>query len=274
MSKHKTPPSPQSLGLPRVGVETHAHLDYPPFDPETLAPAMERAEQAGVELIGNVFLGLGAFAANSPHFASLPQVFFLLGIHPGDAGQYKLSDVADLAGAFAAETRLKAVGEIGLDYHWEDAPSREVQAAFFREQLALAKEVDRPVAVHCRDAAEDALRILDDSGLPGERVLWHCFSHGPDLGLELLRRGYTVSIPGPVTYPRNQDLRRAVAVMDLGRLVLESDSPFLSPQPYRGKPNEPAYNAFTAVEVARLKGLAPAEVWRITGENARRFYGL
>ena len=198
MSKHKIPPLPQSLNLPLAGVETHAHLDYPPLDPATLPQAMHRATQAGVELIGNVFLGLEAFLANSPHLAVFPQVFYLLGIHPGDAGQAKIQEVADMAGVFAAEPRLKAVGETGLDYHHDRTP-RDVQAEFFREQLSLARQVERPVAVHSREASEDTLRLLDESGLPGEMVLWHCFGQGPDLAGELMRRGYTVSIPTPKT---------------------------------------------------------------------------
>ena len=274
MSKNKpAPPLPQSLGLPLAGVETHAHLDYPPVSPETMPLVIERAKLAGVQLIGNVFLGLTAYKANSPHFSQFPQVFFLTGIHPGDSGEADIREVADMAGVFATEPRLKAVGEIGLDYYRDHAP-HEVQERFFREQLALARQVDRPVAVHSREATADTLRILAESGLPGERVLWHCFGLGPDVGDELMRRGYTVSIPGPVTYPKNEDLRRAVGQMDLSRLVIESDAPFLSPQPYRGKPNEPAYNVFTAAKIAEIKGLDAAEVWRITGENAKRFYGL
>jgi len=256
-----------------VGVETHAHLDYKRLDPENLPLVLERAALAGIERIGNVFLGLEAYRANAAAFTAHSKVFFLLGIHPNDSGQSDIRHVSEMASLFAADPNLKAVGEIGLDFYWKDTPP-EVQERFFREQLALALEIGRPVAVHSRDAAPETLRILDESGLPGEMILWHCFGGGPDLAVELIHRGYTVSIPGPVTYPKNEDLRRAVAILEMDRLVLESDSPFLTPEPYRGCPNEPAYNVFTAQVVARVKGLETEEVWRVTGANARRFFGL
>lgn len=273
MSKHKERPLPESLGLPCVGVETHAHLDYKRLDPQTLPGVLERAARAGIARLGNVFLGVEAYRANAPALRAHPQVFFLLGVHPNDAGGADQRQVEDMAALFAADPNLKAVGEIGLDFYWDETP-RDVQERFFREQLALARELDRPVAVHSRDAAAETLRVLDASGLPGERVLWHCFGGGPDLAAELIHRGYTVSIPGPVTYARNEELRRAVAILEMDRLVIESDAPFLTPEPYRGRPNEPAYNVFTAQAVARVKGMDTAELWRITGENARRFFGL
>jgi len=266
-------PLPESLGLPCVGVETHAHLDYKRLDPQELPLVLTRARKAGVASIANVFLGADAYAANAPLLRRHPEIFFLLGIHPNDAAEADLNRVADMAALFAADQNLKAIGEIGLDYYWKDTPP-ELQKRLFREQLALAREIGIPVAIHSRDAAEDTLAVLDDSGIEGGRVLWHCFGAGPDLAAELVRRGYTISIPGPVTYPRNEALRQAVAGLDLSRLVLESDAPFLTPEPYRGRPNEPAYTVFTAQAVAGIKGLDTALVWRATGDNARRFYGL
>ncbi|WP_243367016.1 TatD family hydrolase [Fundidesulfovibrio soli] len=274
MSKSKANrPLPESLGLPCVGVETHAHLDYKRLDPQELPLVLARARNAGVDLIGNVFLGVEAYAANAPLMRAHPEIFFLLGVHPNDAAETDVARVADMAALFAADPNLKALGEIGLDYYWKDTPP-ELQKRLFREQLALAREIGIPVAIHSRDAAEDTLAVLDDSGMEGERVLWHCFGAGPDLAAELIRRGYTISIPGPVTYAKNEELRRAVAGIELSRMVLESDAPFLTPEPYRGRPNEPAYTVFTAQEVARIKGLDTAQVWRSTGDNARRFYGL
>jgi TatD DNase family protein len=272
-TKKKDRPLPESLGLPLVGVETHAHLDYKRLDPQELPLVLDRAAKAGIERIGNVFLGVAAYAANAPVFRQHPQVFFLLGIHPNDSAQSDIRHVAEMAALFKADPNLKAIGEIGLDFYWKDTPP-EVQERFFREQLALAREMNLPVAVHSRDAFADTLRVLDESGLPGELVLWHCFGGGPDQAVELIHRGYTVSVPGPVTYSKNEDLRRAVSILEMDRMVIESDAPFLTPEPYRGRPNEPAYNVFTAQAVARIKGLDTADVWRITGENAKRFFGL
>lgn len=274
MSKKKTErPLPESLGLPLAGVETHAHLDYKRLDPVELPLVLSRAARAGVALVGNVFLGVEAFKANAPAFAAFPQVFYLLGVHPNDARGDLDAQMAAMAELFAAEPRLKAVGEVGLDYYWKDTPP-DVQERFFRAQLDLARELGRPVAVHSRDAAAETLKLLDESGLPGEMILWHCFGGGPELAVELIHRGYTVSVPGPVTYSKNEELRRAVAILEMDRLVIESDAPFLTPEPYRGRPNEPAYNVFTAQTVARVKGVSVEEIWCVTGENARRFFGL
>jgi len=273
MSKKKERPLPESLGLPKVGVETHAHLDYKREESTPLAFTLERAQRAGLDRLANVFLGPEAYRANAPAFKDYPQVFFLLGIHPDDCGTGDLGRIADMAPLFRTDDNIKAMGEIGLDFYWKDV-SPELQKRFFREQLALARDLGKPVAIHSRDAAAETLRILDDTKLPGEMILWHCFGAGPDLAEELIHRGYTVSIPGPVTYPKNEELRRAVAILEMDRLVLESDAPFLTPEPYRGTPNQPAYNVFTAQAVARVKGIPTEEVWRITGENARRFYGL
>ncbi len=273
MSKKANRPLPQSFGLPCVGVETHAHLDYKRLDPERLDAVLQRAREAGVARLGNVFLGVEAYRANAPALRAHPEVFFLLGVHPNDTAAADPASLADMEALLRADPNLKAVGEIGLDLYWDDAPLN-VQQRFFRDQLELARTLDLPVAVHSRDAAAQTLELLDASGLPGEAVLWHCFGGGPDLAGELTRRGYTVSIPGPVTYPKNEALREAVAVLDLDRLVIESDAPFLTPEPYRGRPNEPAYNVFTAQAVARVRGLELEDVWRITGDNARRFFRL
>lgn len=261
------------MGLPRVGVETHAHLDYNWLDPAKIAQTIHRARLAGVDRIVNVFLGLESYRAGAPILGSYAGVDFTLGIHPNDVKADSTGQVAEMAQFFARDDRLKAVGEIGLDFY-RDRSSPDLQRQIFREQLDLARQMDKPVVIHSRQATAESLRLLDDSGFPGERVLWHCFGEGPDVARELLARGYTLSVPGPVTYPKNDDLRRAVAEIDLGRLVLESDAPFLTPEPYRGKPNEPAFNVFTAACVAKVKNMPVEDVWRITGDNARAFFGL
>lgn len=273
MSAHTERQDPQSLGLPRVGVETHAHLDYNWLDPGKIAQTIHRAGLAGVDRIVNVFLGLESYRAGAPILGAHAGVDFTLGIHPNDVKADSTGQVAEMAQFFAKDEKLKAVGEIGLDFY-RDRSSPDLQRQLFREQLELALQLDKPVVIHSRQATAESLRLLDESKFPGERVLWHCFGEGPDVARELLARGYTLSVPGPVTYPKNDDLRRAVAEIDLGRLVLESDAPFLTPEPYRGKPNEPAFNVFTAACVAKVKNIPVEDVWRITGDNARAFFGL
>lgn len=271
--KSRPRPDPASLGLPCAGVESHAHLDMGEYDEEGVGAVLDRAAAAGVARVGNVFLGPGAYLAHRELFADRPEVFFLLGVHPCDAAKASAGDVAAMADAFAGDARLRAVGEIGLDYYW-DATTAAAQQALLREQLALARELGVPAVIHSRDAAADTLAVLDDMGFRDRPLVWHCFGGGADLAAAIFSRGWTLSIPGPVTYARNTDLAAAVAAMDLSRVLLETDSPYLAPEPWRGKRNEPAFLAFTCLRVAELMGRDPAEVWRATGDNARRVFGL
>jgi len=271
--KHKhNRPEPETLALPPVGVDSHAHVDMKDFDADRVE-ILDRALVSGVSRIGNVFLGPEAYADNRSLFDTRPEVFFLLGIHPCNADTCTPEALTAMRRAFAADRRLKAVGEIGLDYYWDDQP-RDLQATAFRAQLDLAREVDLPPVIHCREAFDDCLRQLLDAGFSGRKLLWHCFGGGVDQAETILGHGWTISIPGPVSYSANADLRAAVATIPLARMVIETDSPYLSAEPWRGKRNHPALVGFTAACVAELKGLPVEEVWTTTGQNARAFFAL
>lgn len=275
MSKknRKERPAPESFGLARVGVESHAHLDMEGFAPEEVAGVLERAAAAGVAQVGNVFLGPEAYYRNRGLFAAHPEVFFILGTHPTDSSGHVDGDVGGLERAFDEDPRLRAVGEIGLDFYWDDAPPADQERAF-RDQLAFAKGRGLPVVIHCRDAEEATFRVLLDMGYRDRPLLWHCFGGDAAMARMIFSYGWHLSVPGPVTYRKNEALMAAVAGMDLSRVVLETDSPYLTPEPYRGKRNEPAYIVFTAAKVAELTGRLLEDVWRETGDNARRFFGL
>lgn len=275
MSKKKdTPrPLPVTLGLPPTGADSHAHLDSEGLIGR-LPDIMERARDAGVAFIGQVFLGPAAYRASRETFAAHSGVFFLMGIHPCDAQECTGVVLQAMREAFRDDPRLRAVGEIGLDFYWKDCPPF-IQEEAFRVQLALAKETDRPVVIHSRDAAKDCLRILEAEGFAGRPLLWHCFSGDAVEHLDrILANGWHVSIPGPVTYPANHDLREAARRIPLERLLVETDCPYLSPLPWRGKPNEPGFVAFTAVAVAQERGMDPAELWTTCGRNTLRFFGV
>jgi len=271
--KNKHRPAPWEAGLPLGGVDSHAHLDMPGAFAGEVPEVLERARKSGLALVGNVFLGPKAYADNVGLFDGRAEVFFSLGIHPGDAGESAPDDLAAMERAFRADTRLAAVGEIGLDYYWDKTP-RDVQARVFADQLALAKGLGKPVAIHCRDAYADTRAILADQGYRDRPLVWHCFGGDAAQAGEILAQGWMISIPGPVTYAKNTALRDAVAGIDLSRMLLETDCPYLAPEPYRGKQNEPAYLVFTALAVAELKNLDPDTVWRTTGDNARTFFGV
>ena len=274
MSKKTTlRPNADTLGLPPTGADSHAHLDSEGLL-EQLPDIMARASAAGVASIGQVFLHPEAYHAHRESFAAYPSLFFLLGIHPCDARQCTGGTLKAMREAFAGDPRLRAVGEIGLDFYWKDCPPL-IQEEAFRVQLALAKERNLPVVVHSRDAARDSLRILEAEGFPGRPLLWHCFSGDAVEHLDrILANGWHISIPGPVTYPANQELRDATARIPAERLLLETDCPYLAPLPWRGKPNEPSFTAFTAVTVAQARGESPAELWTTCGDNTRRFFGV
>lgn len=280
MSKKNKAPrlEPETLALPFGGVDSHAHLDLDDFDADRVA-LLDRARACGVANIGNVFLGPEAYRKNRPHFDARPEVFFLLGIHPGNADTCSDEALADMRRAFAEDQRLKGLGEIGLDYYWDDHP-REVQEKAFRAQLQLAAELGLPPVIHCRDKAgsqdafEDTQRMLREEGFCGRDLLWHCFGGDALQAKRVLEHGWHVSIPGPVSYARNESLREAVALIPLERMLIETDCPYLSAEPWRGKRNHPALVGFTAACIAEVKGLTPAQVWLATGDNARRFFKL
>jgi len=280
MSKKNKPPrpEPETLALPLAGVDSHAHLDLDDFDADREA-VLQRARACGVARMGNVFLGPAAYRKNRHYFDQHPEVFFLLGIHPGNADLCTPEAVSDMRKAFQEDTRLKALGEIGLDYYWDDHP-HELQEQAFRTQLALALELGLPPVIHCRDKAEsstafdDTIRVLNETGFAGRKLLWHCFGGGKAQARCVLDHGWHVSIPGPVTYGRNEALREAVAMIPLDRLLIETDCPYLSAEPWRGKRNHPALIGFTAACLAEIKGLAPAELWAATGRNACAFFNL
>lgn len=274
MSKKKKKPRemPEALGLPAGGVETHAHLDMEPFE-EDLEAVLDRARACGVSHFGQVFMGMEAYRKGRPRFADQPGVFFLLGVHPHEAKDWTDATGEAMRAAFAEDPKLRAVGECGLDYYYDYSP-REVQRAVFAAHIRLAQDVDRPLVVHSRDAWEETFEVLAAEGHEGRPLLWHCFGGGPDYARRVLDRGWTISIPGAVTWKKMEEVREAVAMIPLERLVLETDCPFLAPDPWRGKRNEPAFIGFTARAVAEVKGLTPEEVWRATADNARAFFGL
>lgn len=276
--KSRPRPSPESLGLPLVGIDTHAHLDLAGdgdfgFGADEVGAVLDRARAAGVARVGNVFLGPGAFERNARLFKERSEVFFILGVHPHDAKTWDADCASAVEAAFRADSRIKALGEIGLDFHYDYSP-RPVQDRAFREQLELARGLDVPAVIHSREAWDETLAVLDDMGFRDRPLVWHCFGGGPDMARAVLERGWTVSVPGTVSWRKADDLRAAVAGIPLDRMVLETDCPYLAPEPYRGKRNEPALTAFTAAAVAEAKGMEPAEVWEATAATAVRVFGL
>ena len=144
----------------------------------------------------------------------------------------------------------------------------------FGRQLALAREMEKPVVIHCREAEDDCLTLLEARGFAGYPLLWHCFGGTPEMAKRIVHNGWLVSIPGPVTYKANQHVREALACIPVERLLFETDAPYLAPEPWRGTRNESAYTVFSVRLMAEVLGYEPEKLWLTCGENARRFFGL
>jgi len=272
MAKKKNRPEPESLELPLVGVESHAHLDLEEFDDDR-EEILARAKASGVSEIINVFLGPDAFEKNNHLFDDHPQVSFLLGVHPNNADKLTDDALTRMHDHFKANPRLKGVGEIGLDYYWERV-GHDIQKDAFIRQLDLARELNLPAIIHSRDANEDCIEILVDQGFKDYPVLWHCFGSNLELAQPVIDNGWHISIPGPITYKKTDELQASVAQIPFDRLMIETDCPYLTPEPWRGKRNHPALVAFTAKRIAEIKGRSAADIWQITGDNARKFFNL
>ena len=188
---------------------------------------------------------------------------------------YELSDLDQLR-LLAREPKIVAIGEIGLDYHWEDNPPREVQRECFEAQIELAKEIDMPICIHSRDADQETMDILKahDAFTKTAGVLLHCFSGSAELAKQYIKLGAWISIAGPVTYKNNRKTIEVVESVPLERLLIETDSPYLSPEPMRGKPNNPGNVKYTAAKIAAIKNISFDEVADATYKNANLFYRI
>jgi len=252
--------------------DTHCHLDDPRFD-EDRQEALERMKEFGIHHA--VIVGSDMPSSQSAvAFANNHEGFYAaVGVHPLEAKEFKLEDLNTLDHWFQTEPKVVAVGEIGLDYYYDLSP-REVQREVFMTQLDWAYEKDHPVIFHIRDAHGEMLELLKSrqGKLPGGIV--HCYSGSWESAKEYLKMGYYISFAGPVTFKKAPNLWETAQKMPLDRMLIETDSPYLTPAPHRGKRNEPAYVRFVAEKLAELRGLSYDEICEMTTQNARRVYRL
>jgi TatD DNase family protein len=231
--------------------DTHAHLHFPEFDVDREA-MLARAREAGVRRM----LTIGTEPVSSLAAVSLAareaDVWATVGIHPHDASAADPGALDSIA-RLAAEPRVVAIGEIGLDY-FRDLSPRDVQERVFRQLLGLARRLAKPVVIHCREAHDDVLRILAEERVSEVRGIMHCFSGDVAIARRCLDLGLVISLAGPVTYPNARALPEVARFVPADALVVETDCPFLPPQGYRGKRNEPAYLGLTTARVAELRG--------------------
>lgn len=250
-------------------VDTHAHLD----DRDYAADREAVIARASAESIGIVTVGVHVRSSEEAVrlAARHSTVWAAVGVHPHDAKRLDAAGLARLE-VLAGEGRVVAIGEIGLDYYRDLSP-RDVQRRALREQFALARRLSLPVVLHNREATADLLAILDEAPLPKGGVV-HSFLGDRDLAEAFLERGFHLGIGGPVTFGKNAIQSEAVAAIPLERILLETDCPYLTPVPHRGKRNEPLYVRHVAEAVGRIKGVSVEKVARQTTENARALFRL
>ncbi|MCX5694111.1 MAG: TatD family hydrolase [Candidatus Omnitrophica bacterium] len=250
-------------------IDTHCHLDFPAFEPDR-DQVLQRAQEAGVKYCINIGATLESSTAACLLAGKYPEVYASVGVHPHDADTFDeqaLLKLKQLAGA----KKVVAIGETGLDYY-RNLSSKENQKQAFLKQIVLAKELNLPVVVHCRQAEEDTLKILKNV-LPLPIVV-HCFSGDENFLKECLDCGFFISYTCNITYKKAAALREMVVLTPLDRLMLETDAPYLSPEGFRGKRNEPMQVKLLANEVSRIKGVSLQELEEQTSRNAKSFFKL
>ncbi len=250
-------------------IDTHCHLDFPEFDSDR-PEVLKRAAEAGVKYVINIGSSLEG-SANSVKLAQdYPNVYAVVGCHPHDAQNISEGDMETLR-LLAGSAKVVAIGEIGLDYYRNFSP-REKQKEVFSSFLRLAKELDLPAVIHSRQAQEDTLKIMDQEKV--KKAIIHCFAGDRVFLGSCIDRGYLVSFTCNVTYKKAQDVREAVSAAPLESICLETDAPYLSPEGFRGKRNEPSFVSLLAQEIAEIKGCSSQEIARITTQNAVNFFNL
>lgn len=249
--------------------DTHAHLDDARFD-EDRESVIAGLPKQGVRLLVNVGADMDSCRTSVSLAEQYDFIYAAVGVHPDETGTLCEKDMETLA-EYARRDKVVAIGEIGLDYHNNGAP-KEVQRRWFERQLRLAQELSMPFIVHDRDAHADTLAILKECGY--FHGVMHCYSGSAQMAREVVQMGMMVSFAGPVTFKNAPKTKEAAKAVPLERLMIETDSPYLSPEPFRGKRNDSSRVRYVAEEIARLKEISFDELARITTENGKRFFRI
>jgi TatD DNase family protein len=250
-------------------IDSHCHLTDPRLHAQ-LDDVLARAAAAGIERMITIGTCLADDEAVVALCRTLPNVRCAIGVHPNYTHEADLNDLPRLR-ELQSDPAVVALGEMGLDYFHKYAP-RERQLQFFEPQLQLAQELNRPVVIHSREATDDTLAVM--RGFPGVRAVFHCFTGTPDEARKILDAGYFLGFTGAITFKKNDLLREAVGLTPMDRMLVETDAPYLTPEPKRSqKTNEPSLVVHVAETVARVKGVSVADVDRHTTSNVERLFG-
>ena len=250
--------------------DTHAHLDSGAFRRD-LPDILARLPGQGIGLLMNPGCDLPSSQAACALARENPWIYAAVGLHPDAADQISPAVVDTLTRLVKGNPKVKAIGEIGLDYHYEDVP-RQQQQDCFRQQLALAQELGLPVIIHQREAAQDTLDILGE--FPQVTGVFHCYAGSAEMAVQLTRRGWYIGFTGVITFKNARKLVETALAIPLDRMVIETDCPYMAPEPFRGKRNDPGYLYRMAQRLGELRGLSQEEMEQITMENGKRLYRI
>ena len=256
--------------------DTHAHYDDAAFDTDR-DQLLAVMQENGIGRIVNIGVDPDSIERGYELSQKYSFIYTAVGVHPSDINKLDPygSDWVDYLREKASRDKVVAIGEIGLDYYWEKDPDqREKQKRYFREQLALARELDLPFSIHSREAARDTLDIAKEEKIGEIGGVMHCYSYSREIAREYLNMGFYIGVGGVITFKNGRKLREVVEYAPIEQIVLETDSPYLAPEPFRGKRNSSLNLPYVVEKVAEIKKLSPEEVIEITERNAKKLYGL
>ena len=249
--------------------DTHAHLNDPAFDPDR-EQLMAGLAEKGIGYVMNAGCSLQSSRDIIKMAEQYPWLYGSVGSHPDSADEVN-EEVIEQYRQLCRHEKVKAIGEIGLDYYYEDIP-REIQKNAFRMQMQLAKELDMPVIIHERDAHDDGMRIVKE--FPTVTGVFHCYSGSAEMARQLVKMGWYIGFTGVLTFKNARKAVETAASIPLDRIVIETDCPFMAPEPYRGKRNDPGYLHRMAEKLAEIRGISVEEAVNATTENAKRLYRI
>ncbi len=252
-------------------IDSHAHLDDERFDKDR-DRLIKSLKESGIDLIINPGSDLGSSIKAVSLSEQYDNIYAAVGVHPHSAKEMDESTIEVLK-SFTNRDKVVAIGEIGLDYYYDNSP-REIQRQKFVEQLELAKEVNLPVIIHTRDAAQETFDILKEAQDGSLKGVLHCYSGSVEMALEYVKMGFYISLGGPITFKNARVSREVAKAVPIDRLLIETDSPYLTPEPYRGKRNEPLFVRYVAGTIAEIRGINFDELAKETSENAKRLFRI
>lgn len=253
-------------------IDSHAHLDDPRFDQDRES-IIENLREDGIDMVINIGADKESSFSTLELAKKYDNIYAVVGVHPHTASELEGEGLNWLR-ELAKEEKVVAIGEIGLDFYYDNSP-RDIQRKWFKAQLQLAKKLGLPVVIHTRDAAKETYDILKEAAADGKlKVLMHCYSGSAEMAIDYAKLGFYIALGGAVTFKNARVPREVASVVPLENLMIETDCPYMTPEPFRGKRNEPKLVSLVAEKIAEIKGITVDELAKATADNTRSFFRL